>query len=408
MDKQENFLERLKFSPAVTICTWLLIGVGYCNFFVKDWEVLFSVLILSLASLIYFVYFFFKTGQAGQILTGIIITFLIMGLCAAVPIVGWIALILFILYNISKSFENIKNLLPNAINALVIYFILFSVEMDFFDAELAMALYMVSVGIFAYGIEKNKFSSEVVYLRYSILFLSIPLIILSVLSIFSALRNLFNINLLTQKIQVQTPQQVGGYTRVNGVEVSAYTRNVTQTVAQTSTSITAGSGAMTSSLVKDASGIVAELSEEKTHQSELKNIVNRNPKNDFKTNSEYKFYYKDDLDRGKVQNFINAVVAIGNMPNLVIGDIEGYFDDTLWGKGDNGVVVTDLYIYCVGGFGADSFYLDISNIISINFSGMVNKKIILETSEKKYEMILTQSNKGAEIVYELIKSKIYI
>ena len=127
MDKQENFLERLKFSPAVTICTWLLIGVGYCNFFVKDWEVLFSVLILSLASLIYFVYFFFKTGQAGQILTGIIITFLIMGLCAAVPIVGWIALILFVLYNISKSFENIKNLLPNAINALVIYFILFSV-----------------------------------------------------------------------------------------------------------------------------------------------------------------------------------------------------------------------------------------------------------------------------------------
>lgn len=50
---QENFLERLKFSPIVTICTWLLIGVGYCNFFVKDWEVLFSVLILSLASLIY-------------------------------------------------------------------------------------------------------------------------------------------------------------------------------------------------------------------------------------------------------------------------------------------------------------------------------------------------------------------
>ena len=160
--------------------------------------------------------------------------------------------------------------------------------MDFFDAELAMALYMVSVGIFAYGIEKNKFSSEVVYLRYSILFLSIPLIILSVLYIFSALRNLFNINLLTQKIQVQTPQQVGGYTRVNGVEVSAYTRNVTQTVAQTSTSITAGSGAMTSSLVKDASGIVAELSEEKTQQSELKNIVNRNPENDIKTNIEYK------------------------------------------------------------------------------------------------------------------------
>ena len=47
-------------------------------------------------------------------------------------------------------------------------------------------------------------------------------------------------------------------------------------------------------------------------------------------------------------------------------------------RDENGVVVTDLYIYCVGGFGADSFYLDISNIISINFSGMVNKKIILE------------------------------
>ncbi len=218
MDKQENFLERLKFSPAVTICTWLLIGVGYCNFFVKDWEVLFSVLILSLASLIYFVYFFFKTGQAGQILTGIIITFLIMGLCAAVPIVGWIALILFVLYNISKSFENIKNLLPNAINALVIYFILFSVEIDFFDAELAMALYMVSVGIFAYGIEKNKFSSEVVYLRYSILFLSIPLIILSVLSIFSALRNLFNINLLNKKFKDKPQQKAGGKTRVKGLK----------------------------------------------------------------------------------------------------------------------------------------------------------------------------------------------
>ncbi|MEG0342313.1 MAG: hypothetical protein RR633_09015 [Acinetobacter sp.] len=404
MGQQESFSNRLIFSTAVTVCTWFLIGIGYCNFFVHDWEPVFSILALFFISLIYFVYFFFKTGQAWQILSGFLITFIIMALCMAVPVIGWIALLLFVLYNISKALDSIKNLLPNAIYAMILYFLLFTAESHVIDTDLAMMLYISVVFIFSYNLNKEKLPAEMVYLRYSILFLSIPLIILSIMAIFSALRNLFNVSVFSQDIKVQSPQQVSGYTKTSGVDVAAYTRNVTQTMTQTTTNVTAGSGAMTSSLVKNFAETTDNLSNQDNYST--KQIQRSKPETKLfnlpETNNDHHFYRHDDLNKKKVLNFISKVKTMNDMPSLSLEHIVCYFDETIFGKGDNGVVLTNEAVYCLNTFGDENFYIKLSDILDLNISGSLNKKLTFETNSRKFEVTLTQSNKGVENLYQSI------
>ncbi|WP_243846780.1 hypothetical protein [Morganella morganii] len=124
------------------------------------------------------------------------------------------------------------------------------------------------------------------------------------------------------------------------------------------------------------------------------------------TNKDHHFYRYDGLNDKKIGNFIQAVAGAGTLPPLKKEDVLVYFDETLMGKGDRGVVLTDEAIYCLPGMFEDEekFFTRFSNIGKVTFSGALNKQITLWLKEgKKQKITLTQSNAGAKKVFEMIK-----
>lgn len=356
-------------------------------------------------SLLFFIYYLASEGHLAGILGGIVASVILMAIAAAIPVIGWIILICWILYNIARAFESIQNLLPDALLSAALYAsLLIPVIYQFNHYGDSNMLLKIGCGIVYFFVaaacigrisERSDTPKHSLFL-FSITLLSVPMIVLLLVSIVASLRAAFQTSLV--KTTAKLPQSVSGYTTARGTVVADYTRNVTQTVVNST--IVPGSGAVGASLT----GSLAELSTPAAEQPV--NRLNNEKEQRYVTHKDHNFYRYDELNDKKIGNFIQAVAATGTLPPLKKEDVLFYFDETLIGKGDRGVVLTDEAIYCLPGMFEveDKFFTRFSNIEKVTFSGALNKQITLWLKEGiKQKITLTQSNAGAKKIFEMIE-----
>lgn len=402
-------------------CLGLFAILGGLNFFYVDWYVLFTYSVLIIFSFFYFVYYIFSSGEYQKILGSMLLAVIVMGL-ALIPIIGWIILILFILYNITKAIDGIKNLFPEACYSLVFYFLLGSKEL--FDLNLggsivAFVLYLTITIIYFNRLSKFGLDTKTTMFRISIMLLSIPLLIMLVISIMSALRNIFSVSVSSRNVTIKTPQYVSGYTRSSGVDVSEYTRYVSTNVTQNVMNLSAGSGAVSSAMVKSFSESLNKQDELDSEGKAIKTISGNysltgvwdgNPfSEDFlknripPTNKNHSFYRFDQLDNKKINNFIAIVKTIDSCPKILMQEVIAYYDETLFGKGDNGIVVTANFLIVYISLSDAKFCIPLKEINNLTIGGMLNKKIkFSDVHDREYEIELTQSNEGAKKIFNVI------
>jgi hypothetical protein len=181
------------------------------------------------------------------ILEGIAGSLLLIGilmLCAFIPVVGWIADVLLILYALTSVLAALQVLLPIAFKAALILVV--------FIAALAPEIHHPLYSPLAYGVfclfltawlsRKSDPFSELL-----LLFASLPLLAIVIASLGRMLKSGFSVN------NVKVGQHVSGYTTQAGVNVADYTRMVTKSVTTATTSVNA-----TAVAVNAAAGKAAE------------------------------------------------------------------------------------------------------------------------------------------------------
>lgn len=386
------------------LCFLLLLAIWAGVFFIPE-AIFLAVPGMVGFALLFFIYYLVSEGHLAGILGGIVVSVVLMVIAGAIPVIGWIVLVCWILYNIARAFESIQNLLPDALLSVALYASLLIPAIYHFNGYgnsnilltigCGIVYFFAAVGCTVRIRDRSDTSKHSLFL-FSVMLLSVPMIVLLLASIVASLRAAFQTSLV--KTTVKLPQSVSGYTTARGTVVSGYTRNVTQTVV-TST-IIPGGGAVGASLT----GSLAKLST--TADEQPVNLLNHEKEQRYATHKDHHFYRYDGLDDKKIDNFIQAVAAAGKLPPLKKEDVLVYFDETLIGKGDRGVVLTDEAIYCLPGMFEDEekLFTRFSNIEKVTFSGALNKQITLWLKDgNKQKITLTQSNAGAKKVFEMIE-----
>ena len=417
--------DKRELSSGTQMSLGLFAILGGINFFFPGWEAIYTFAIVIVSSAFYFIYYIFASGEFKNILAGIFISALIMAL-AVIPVLGWIILILFVLYNISKALDGIKNLFPEACFSLLFYGLLASkqaLELEFIGSIIAFIVYIIAAYNYHVRIAQFELDTRATFYRASIMFLSVPLIAVLIVSIVSALRNIFAMTTHTRNVTIQTPQQVSGYTNSYGTEVASYTRNISSTVTEHVTQITVGSGALSSSMVRSLSESLDKqeidpinlplktisppklaliesnttMSDSLAHEDFLKAHIPE-------TNKEHSFYRFDELNEKKINNFIQAIKKFEDFPKISKDDVIAYFDETLFGKGDNGVVITKQFLIAHPGLSYPSFYISLQEIHNLTVSSKLNTTIkFTDSDQNEYELVLTQSNDGAKKLINTIE-----
>lgn len=229
----------------------LMMLIGAISFLMPPDGAILSVAVACLFSFGYFVYYIIYRDLHHDIIGSIILAFLIMAL-VAIPVIGWIILLAFVFYNIAKALEGLKTLTPDIITSAIIYGLLCAhstLRVEDTAALIAFAA-VYAVVAFAYCRQLNRLPLREALFKMSVMWLSIPFAALMIISIFSSLANLFKAVSSTLTRSVITPQTVSAHVRA-GVDVAAYTRNVSSTVMTTTTHLVPGSGALTSAVTKE-------------------------------------------------------------------------------------------------------------------------------------------------------------
>lgn len=120
----------------------------------------------------------------------------------------------------------------------------------------------------------------------------------------------------------------------------------------------------------------------------------------FETDESQKLYIKPYFNTKKISNFVRECRSKYEI-DLEIDDVYAYFDETLFGSGDKGVAITsDKVIVNIDNIGV----IPIAEIDDAEESGLLNKKIsILLKSGQEIYFVLTQGNKGAIAIKDIIK-----
>jgi hypothetical protein len=118
----------------------------------------------------------------------------------------------------------------------------------------------------------------------------------------------------------------------------------------------------------------------------------------FSSDKEKNFYVAPNLPEKKIGNFVSKFKYSINPREILV-----FFDETLFGRGDNGVVITETHVNIGLSFG-DVHQINLKDIHSVSIAGMLNKKITLELKTgKPLTFELTQSNKGAEWIHDVLR-----
>ena len=397
-------------NSAAGLCFVILAAVWGSAFFVPE-SLILAIPLLMGGAVLFFVYFLASEGYLAGILSGIITSLVLMAVAALIPVIGWIILLAWIFYNIAKALESIKSLFPEAMISLALAASLVIPALydlnTYGEQNLPLKIicgivYLVAAGICCTRINERAADAKHGMFLFSMMLLSVPMIMLLVVSIVASLRAAFRMVTVHNTSVVKGSQQVSGYVKESGTVVKDYTRSITKTVTTTTTSIVPGTGAVGASLVGDLSA--ANNAAIQGNQSPTLITDNRDR---YTSNADHHFYRYDNLDNKKVGNFIRAVNDAGTFPALRKDEVIIYFDETVMGKGDRGVVLTDDALYCLPGMFEKNIYLLFTDIQHVLIKGTMNKHITLQLyNGEKHSIALTQSNKGAEKVFELIQRAI--
>lgn len=121
------------------------------------------------------------------------------------------------------------------------------------------------------------------------------------------------------------------------------------------------------------------------------------------TDKNLSFYRFDELDNKKINNFIAITKKIANCPMFTTQDVIVYYDETLFGKGDQGIVITAHFLIVYVNLCDAKFYIPLNEIYNLTISGRLNKKIkFWDADNQEYEIELTQSNEGAKNIFNTI------
>ncbi len=395
MDSEEKIVKDTKGGG---LCFLLLITVGVAA--IQTSRDLTPVIATILASsFLYFVYYLIHTEQHIEIIGGIILSIILMGVAAVIPFIGPILLVLWILYNIGMSIQGIKNLLPDATWSLFLWSSLIMPSVHGYESYYMFwyGSYFVLAFCYSGWLTNQNFDIRTSLFKMSVMWMSIPIIALLIVSIISSLRSAFNVKTVMRSSVIKTPQQVSTHFRGDTL-VQAYSRQIDQTVMTATKSVLPGSGAITSAIANS-------VTHASTATSTDKSVVLDSPA--FSTNKNINFYRFDALDEKKVSNFINSVKRISSFPSILLDDVIFYFDDTVFGKGDQGVIITPDYVIYKGNKFDEPFHVEINKIVDTSISGTLNKTIKLKTtSGTTHKIELTQSNKGAEILHQVLNEAI--
>lgn len=233
------------------LCLAFMTVVGGLSFFLPREAALGSLALIALFSFGYFVFYLIRHNLHHGIIKSLLLSILVMAI-GVIPVLGWIVIIGFVIYNISKALEGLKSLLPDVLASLVIYALLcarlaFDLRDPMAIAALAGAYLIASV---LYCRSLNGYSTEHALFKMSVMWLSIPFAALTIISIVSALGNLFRTVSSTITRSVISPQMVSAHMR-GGIPIDAYTRNITTSVTSTVTHLAPGAGVITAGVTGD-------------------------------------------------------------------------------------------------------------------------------------------------------------
>ncbi len=398
-------------NSAAGLCFFILAAIWGAAFFIPE-SLILAIPLLMGGAVLFFIYFLASEGYLPGILTGIITSVVLMAVAALIPVIGWLVLMAWIFYNIAKALESIKSLFPEAMISIALAASLLIpalYDLNTYGEQNLPLKIICGIVYFAAAIiccaRINARSSDTKHglFLFSMMLLSVPMILLLLVSIVSALRTAFRMCMVQTTSIVKAPQQVSGYVRDNGTVVKGYERMIDVKVTSPTTLIppNVSVGAVNASLAADLSA-ANTLASRGNSSSALSDSRDK-----YISNADQHFYRYDNLDDKKVGNFIRAVNEAGTFPALRKDDIIIYFDETVMGKGDRGVVLTDDAIYCLPGMFERNLHVLFADIADVSMKGSLNKHITLQLhSGEKRSIALTQSNKGAEKVFELIQRAI--
>lgn len=415
-------------NEAGTTCAMFLGALLFATLWMDHWSVAYTLILSVAAALLYFVYYLVSTGAHLNMIRGLIFSVIVLSICAVTP-VGWIIIIGFILYNISKSVDGIKSLLPEAIYSVILLGSLYGMSKDSHLGDgiqiAAIAIYAITALNYCRKISKLGLDTKDALFRLASMWLSIPLLLLLLASIFSSIRNMFNFSTLTTSNVVKTPQQVSAHTRViagQAVDVAEYTRHVSSTVTQVQTQILPGSGAISAQLGRD----MLESTDSGTPHSSASNVgsnsepgqpvPNRNhqtatgqdthPFNPgtLATLKNDNFHVYPDIDPQKINNLMDFARNQGLAIHFDASDVRYLYDNTVFGKSDRGALISSHYLIVALGKLGDNFQLELASIAALEISGLLNKTIHIQTHDNQhYRIEFSQSNKGAQCFFEALR-----
>lgn len=389
------------------ICFYLMLLIGAPSFIVPELSFL-TLPIIMFSSMAYFLYFLISEGHASEIVWGILKGFLIIIVASIIPIIGPIILIGWIIYNIAKAVDSIRSLFPEAVFSIILYACLayplidrlVSYDDNYIPRIVAGLIYVVVAFNYNNRLKKQASSTKDKLFKLSLMWISAPLIAILIITIVSAVRSAFRTIISTTTSPIRVTQNVSGYVRGDTV-VSNYTREVTRTITTTTTSVLPGTGAMAASV---AGNLTPKQQKTASQERPEPTYLSLAKVTEFPTNKDHHFYHHSDLDDKKIDNFTQKARTVLGEPLFNKGDIRYYFDETVFGKGDHGVVLTEEGIYCVLSKLYDSFYLGYDDIENAILKGKLSKEIVITDKDNEiYTITLTQSNKGAEKIAQLIR-----
>jgi len=243
------------------------------------------------AGLLYMIYFIISEGLLGEIVFGLLISAAITVVSVIFPPLAILAVI-YLVYSIIKSVKSLISLLPLFLMSLVLFVVLFYEELngilfnkvlndhinitDLFkmDSLKQLALWYLSLTYAKYTIiiyfmvsfvVACKISSDNLretLLQVSLIFISIPLVIIIIASLKSAYDNLFKTKYNFSSESVDKPIKVKGYTRTDGIQVNGYVKHSTQTVNHITTTQVIGSGAAIAGSTKTVVNTIDKINNE--------------------------------------------------------------------------------------------------------------------------------------------------
>lgn len=118
-----------------------------------------------------------------------------------------------------------------------------------------------------------------------------------------------------------------------------------------------------------------------------------------KTDESIKVWFAPDINMQKAGALIKK---IGNLIKIRQSDIVCYYDETVFGSGDDGILITDNHvIFCP--YVGDQKVIELSSIKKISIGGILNRALKIEAITETYQAKMTGSNKGTEKIYEILK-----